>query len=93
MSYEKRPWNKQSSSETKMWVLRRETKLGAEVINSEPVAMFNFDSEGTTFQKWLFGGGKIQISDDTRELCESLLAIAKPKPETNAHEHSNYYHD
>ena len=39
-----------------------------QVTSSEDVAIFNFDTEAMLFQRFLYGGGVVEIHRDSREL-------------------------
>lgn len=41
------------------------------VISRQPVAIFNMDSEALTFQRFLIGGGTVEVADEVAELQRS----------------------
>ncbi len=50
------------------WVLVRDTMIGDRVLDSVAVALFNFDLEAETFQRFLLAGGTIEVDKDLYEL-------------------------
>jgi hypothetical protein len=63
------------------WIIQRVVVDSRDIaISADDVAIFNFDSEASTFQRFLFDGGAIEIDAMMREVFEHEREARKRRP-------------
>ena len=60
MRYGPHPWPSEKTKGMDAWALWRQVFVGQELITEEAVALFNFDSEGRSFNRFLKSDGVVK---------------------------------